>query len=216
MDWRSFLLPFAYFAILGASFYTFLQIYRRRKARASHGLAPYFPAHVTRDIYFSLHSLSAEDKKVPDTVLRAALLNRAVDDIKRVVELRSRKPALQTLLQKGVVGDEIWRRLLRAEAEMEAEVRDVVAEANALSGGAWGATIFQSANEINQARVLKGNLDRVRASVGPERRRWEEQRESSRRELLEEGTSTAATTTSGVVGRRVPRRERRARLECRA
>ena len=32
------------------------------------------------------------------------------------------------LLARGVVGDEIWQRLLRAEQEMEVEVKDVVQE----------------------------------------------------------------------------------------
>lgn len=32
------------------------------------------------------------------------------------------------LLQRGSVGDDLWQRFLRAEREMEDEVRDVVAE----------------------------------------------------------------------------------------
>lgn len=67
-------------------------------------------------------------KKVPDTVLRAALLKRAVEDIQRIVQLRQGKPALQTLLQRGSVGDELWQRFQRAEQEMEEEVKDVVEE----------------------------------------------------------------------------------------
>lgn len=67
--------------------------------------------------------------KVPDSVLKAALLRRAVEDIQRIVVLRSSKPALQTLLQRGSVGDELWQRFARAEKEMEEEVKDVVNEA---------------------------------------------------------------------------------------
>jgi len=32
------------------------------------------------------------------------------------------------LLQRGSVGDDLWQRFLRAEKEMEEEVKDVVAE----------------------------------------------------------------------------------------
>lgn len=75
---------------------------------------------------------AAEDEKklkqVPDNVLKAALLARAVEDIQRIVQLRTSKPALQTLLQRGSVGDELWQRYLRAEKEMEEEVKDVVNE----------------------------------------------------------------------------------------
>lgn len=65
---------------------------------------------------------------VPETVLKAALVRRAVEDIRRLMELRSQKPALGNLLQKGSVGDDLWQRFLRAEKEMEEEFKDVIAE----------------------------------------------------------------------------------------
>ena len=68
------------------------------------------------------------ETKVPDSILRAALLARAQEDITRIIEIRTRKQALSTLLQRGVIGDEIWQRLLRAEQEMEVEVKDVAME----------------------------------------------------------------------------------------
>jgi Preprotein translocase subunit Sec66 len=66
--------------------------------------------------------------KVPDSVLRAALLRRAVEDIQRLIQIRSAKQACSTLLQRGSVGDDLWQRFLRAEKEMEEELRDVVME----------------------------------------------------------------------------------------
>ena len=68
--------------------------------------------------------------KVPDTILRAALLRRAVEDIHRIIQVRSAKQACSTLLQRGSVGDDLWQRFLRAEKEMEEELRDVVLEAS--------------------------------------------------------------------------------------
>ena len=68
----------------------------------------------------------------PVSVLKAALLKRAVEDIQRIVQLRQAKPALQTLLQRGSVGDELWQRFQRAEQEMEIEVKDVVNEVRLL------------------------------------------------------------------------------------
>lgn len=59
--------------------------------------------------------------------------------------LRNQKQALAMLLQRGSVGDDLWQRFVRAEKEMEEEVRDVVAEVFSLfslrssSGGViWG------------------------------------------------------------------------------
>lgn len=96
-------------------------------------LEPWFPPHLQRDIYLSLLHLEPEPGKenpptVPDGVLKAALLQRAVEDIKRILEIRSAKQALSNLLQRGSVGDDLWQRFLRAEKEVEAELRDVVEE----------------------------------------------------------------------------------------
>ena len=70
---------------------------------------------------------------MPDSVLKAALLLRAEEDIKRILEIRNAKQALSTLLARGSVGDELWQRFLRAEKEIEAELRDVVEEVKNLS-----------------------------------------------------------------------------------
>ena len=99
-------------------------------------LEPWFPAHLQRDIYFSLLHLepsasSTKEKKapaIPDSVLKASLLRRASEDIRRIMALRSQKQALAMLLQRGSVGDDLWQRFQRAEKEMEDEVKDVVSE----------------------------------------------------------------------------------------
>ena len=159
-------------------------MYRRRQHLSKLRLAPYFPPHTTRNVYLSLLHLPENEKstKVPDSVLRAALLSRAVTDIHRIMEIRTRKPALSTLLQRGVVGDEIYQRLLRAESELEAELKDVVAEANALAPG-WGQSIFQSAGEMVQNQLLREKLDNIKQTIPAEKKVWEETRESARREL---------------------------------
>jgi translocation protein SEC66 len=97
-------------------------------------LEPWFPAHLQRDIYFSLLHIDPSQSKekktpaIPESVLKAALLRRATEDIRRVLALRSQKQALSMLLQRGSVGDDLWQRFLRAEKEMEEEVKDVVSE----------------------------------------------------------------------------------------
>jgi len=194
----SLLVPFAYLSILIGSMATFSHLYRQRQVNKKLRLAPYFPSHTTRNIYLSLlHLQDDADTKVPDSVLRAALLARACDDIRRIMEVRVRKPALAALLQRGVVGDEIFQRLQRAEQELELELKDVVAEANALSGsgpsspGTWGTYIFQSANEMVQNQLLREKLEGIKTGLPAEKERWEKQRESSRRELLGDSEPSA-------------------------
>ena len=132
--WAGLLLPVVYLTILIGSLYTFSSVYRKRQISKAAKLENWFPPHRQRDVYLSLLHLETPDdgekklSRVPDNVLKAALLRRAVQDIERIVQLRSSKPALQHLLQRGSVGDELWQRFLRAEREMEEEVKDVVNE----------------------------------------------------------------------------------------
>jgi translocation protein SEC66 len=78
-------------------------------------------------------------------VLRAALLMRAVEDIHRIIQIRTAKQACSTLLQRGSVGDDLWQRFLRAEKEMEEELRDVVTEVSV-----WVLKFIVSANFVRQ------------------------------------------------------------------
>lgn len=55
-------------------------------------------------------------------------MRRAVEDIQRIIQVRAAKQACSSLLQRGSVGDDLWQRFLRAEKEMEEELRDVVME----------------------------------------------------------------------------------------
>lgn len=94
---------------------------------------------------------------MPESVLKAALLRRATEDINRVLALRSQKQALAMLLQRGSVGDDLWQRFIRAEKEMEDEVRDVVSEVSpfCVFGG-----VHRDAN-------CGGKGKRIRTKLGP-------------------------------------------------
>lgn len=71
---------------------------------------------------------SEKSPQVPDSILKAALLRRAVEDIERLIQIKTAKQACSALLQRGSVGDDLWQRFERAEKEMEEELRDVVTE----------------------------------------------------------------------------------------
>ncbi|KAJ5612626.1 translocation protein S66 [Penicillium lagena] len=193
VDWLSLAVPFAYLGVLIGSLATFASLYRKRKATKAASLEAWFPAHLQRDIYFSLlhlepPSTSAKEKKapsVPESVLKAALLRRATEDIKRVMTLRSQKQALSMLLQRGSVGDDLWQRFQRAEKEMEEEVRDVVAEANAYTPN-WGQTIFQSANEMMNNDVYRRRLDEHQGKLAEEREWWDKKKASIKEGFMKE------------------------------
>ncbi|KAL3423549.1 preprotein translocase subunit Sec66 [Phlyctema vagabunda] len=202
-DLFSLVLPLAYVGVLLGSLVTFSSLYRKRKAVASATLAPWFPPHLQRNIYLSLLHLEPADGEekapaVPDSVIRAALLRRAVEDIHRIIQIRTAKQACSTLLQRGSVGDDLWQRFLRAEKEMEAELRDVVLEANALHPN-WGQTIFQSANEIAANAANKKKLDEIQAQLDSEKQWWEKRRASIQAEFMKE-LETGSTTPAKLSG----------------
>jgi translocation protein SEC66 len=126
VDWVMLTIPIAYLSILIGSLAVFSSLYRKRKAANAAQLSPWFPPHLQRNIYLTL--LHQDDPKVPDSILKAALLRRATEDIHRIVQVRNAKQALQVLLQRGSVGDDLWQRFQRAEKEIEEELRDVVSE----------------------------------------------------------------------------------------
>ncbi|KAL1854742.1 Translocation protein S66 [Paecilomyces lecythidis] len=236
VDWLSLAVPVAYLGILIGSLATFSSLYRKRKAVKATSLAPWFPPHLQRDIYYSLLHLeppaSGKEKEkkappVPETVLKAALLRRAAEDINRVMAIRNQKQALAMLLQRGSVGDDLWNRFSRAEKEMEDEVRDVVAEvspaalhvplrniinqclctlqANAYVPG-WGQTIFQSANEMINNDVFRRRIQEMQSTTKDEREWWDRKKatiqEGFMKELDEEAASKSGsvpTTASGAT-----------------
>ncbi|KAF9069923.1 Pre protein translocase subunit Sec66-domain-containing protein [Rhodocollybia butyracea] len=139
----SVLVPVAYIIIVFGSLFIFS--YHSRKRAASRIPEPYFPSHPERNTYVTL--LQKTDPPTPEVILKSALVRRAIADVLRVIRIREDKPALQNLLQKGSVGDDLWNSLLAAEKEMEAEIVEVIAEANSFVDG-WGPVIFQTANEM--------------------------------------------------------------------
>lgn len=207
VDWVGLLVPFAYIGILGGSLATFSALNRKRKAAKSASLEPWFGAHLQRNIYFSLlHLEQVEPGKekptaVPESVLKAALLRRATEDIHRVISIRSAKQALTALLARGSVGDDLWQRFLRAESEMEAELKDVVSEANALAPN-WGSTIFQSGSESVSNALLRKRVEEIQAQGKVDREWWDNKRATTQAEFMKEldaGAAAPPTATSGVT-----------------
>ncbi|KAF2468071.1 translocation protein-like protein sec66 [Lindgomyces ingoldianus] len=194
VNWLALSIPFAYLFILIGSLTVFSNLYRKRQAATAASLAPWFPPHLHRNIYLTL--LHQENPKVPDSILKAALLRRATEDIHRIVQVRNAKQALQVLLQRGSVGDDLWQRFQRAEKEIEEELRDVVNEANAFAPN-WGTTIFQSASEMAQNAHIRERLAEIQATAPAEKEWWEKRRteisSNFMKELDEEKKSPTAT-----------------------
>ncbi|KAH9043164.1 translocation protein sec66 [Lactarius pseudohatsudake] len=151
----SVLVPVFYVLIVFGGLFLFGRFYR--KSTANKRIDPYFPRHHERDTYVTL--LQRTDPPASDALLKAAL------DVQRILRLREDKQALQNLLQKGSVGDDLWNSLLAAEKELEAEIVEVHAEANSFVEG-WGHVLFQTASEMlanEKTRVVVEQIPLERA-----------------------------------------------------
>ncbi|GAA5958125.1 hypothetical protein JCM3765_002823 [Sporobolomyces pararoseus] len=172
----SILFPIAYLVALVGSLSIFSKILRKRQQNKP-AAEPWFPQHKSRDIYVSLLSL---DPPPPRPILVAALLRRAMDDVKLIWSVRDSKASLTTLLQRGQIGDELWERFLAAEKELEAEIVEVVGEANTFEPG-YGQRIFAMASEM----------------VSHER--WKEVYEGINKRRAEENAKLASDTPESLV-----------------
>lgn len=81
-------------------------------------------------------------------------------DVQRILRIREDKPALQNLLQKGSIGDDLFNSLLAAEKELEAEILEVAGEANSFVEG-WGQLIFQTATEMLHNEKIRATFENV-------------------------------------------------------
>jgi translocation protein SEC66 len=196
VDWVMLTVPIAYIGILAGSFGVFTSLYRKRQAANAASLEPWFPTHLQRNVYLSL--LHMEEPKVPDSILKAALLRRATEDIHRIVQIRNAKQALQVLLQRGSVGDDLWQRFQRAEKEIEEELRDVVNEANAFVPN-WGQTIFQSASEMAQNNHIRERLAEIESKAPAEKEWWENRRAGIQSEFMKELDDEKAKSEEDAV-----------------
>ncbi|KAF8797960.1 hypothetical protein BYT27DRAFT_7236898 [Phlegmacium glaucopus] len=152
----SVLVPVAYIIIVFGGLFIFSHFYRKHTSTRVY--EPYFPSHPERNAYVTL--LQKTDPPASDALLKSALLRRAMADVQRVLRIREDKPALQNLLQKGSIGDDLWNSLLSAEKELEAEIMEVVSEANSFVDG-WGQVIFPTANEMLANEKMRAVFERT-------------------------------------------------------
>ncbi|RCH94123.1 translocation protein S66, partial [Rhizopus stolonifer] len=132
----SLLLPTIYLGGCIAAMSAFSYVYRRATMIQSY--EAWFPINTQKEEYITLLNC---DPAVPEHHLRAALLRRAMEAVRRLVQVQQEKPALQQLMKTGSIGDDLWREFNVAEQEITAELQEIAVEANTFKEN-WGQTIF--------------------------------------------------------------------------
>jgi translocation protein SEC66 len=189
--------PIAYLILVLGSLAIFSTIYRRRKALQSSNQEPWFPNHRERDIYLTL--LHLENPPCQVNMLKAALFERAREDVMRVYTLRESKQAANQLLQKGSISESTYQQICTAEAEMNAEIVDVINEARAMGGEEWATNILGQANEYHQKSIVLKAVERSKLFAENERKKWDEEQQL-RKELQDRQREIALKELTGANG----------------
>ncbi|KAJ3265827.1 translocation protein S66, partial [Borealophlyctis nickersoniae] len=152
----AYLVPLFYLCGLAALFAGFVSWARgRQRVKQLHDLSTgYFPAHTAKLTYLELAEMFSPDEPTGQKLLTVALMKRAVENVRRAWKIRDEKPPLQNLVRQGVVGEDLWDKLCKAEAELDVEVQEVVEEAELYKPG-WGKSIFQEASQLAQMQMQR-------------------------------------------------------------
>jgi len=192
----SVLVPIAYLIIVFGGLFVFSYFYR--KHTSTRVFEPYFPSHPERNVYVTLLQ---QDPPANDALLKSALVRRAMADVQRVLRIREDKPALQALLQKGSIGDDLWNSLIAAEKELETEIMEVIAEANSFVEG-WGQVIFPTANEMLANEKMRAVFEATEQTKAELELKYEVKAKTQQLAPLAAGTpapSTPAKATNGSL-----------------
>jgi len=155
--------PLIYVAIILGIFITFSIIYRRNRLKKLANIEPIFPENQTAKLYESLKQVASDpnvpkDQKPHDKVLKAALLRRAAEAIRRSMKLKENEPTFNKLYEDGLIGDDIYKQFEVQAKFQELELKEIVAECETFKKG-WVQTFFPVAQEICFNEALRRRLN---------------------------------------------------------
>lgn len=144
--------PLVYVGILMTAFIFFLLNHRQRRLRELAKIEPLFPENDCANLYATLKSMSTQDdlpalQRPSKAVLKAALLRRAGEVIKRSIKLKEFEQTFEKLYHDGLIGDDIYKQHDIQSKLQELELQDIVHEATELKAD-WVNTFFPVAQEI--------------------------------------------------------------------
>ncbi|KAI9355107.1 Sec62/63 complex, subunit Sec66 [Zopfochytrium polystomum] len=136
-------------------------------AAVQNAAAAYFPEHIARLQYDELTEMYSPEDEHGLKLLSIALMRRALVDVQRLIMIRDEKPSLQNLVKTGVLGENMLSLILKAEKELEAEMVEVVEEAEVYRTG-WGKSIFQEASNLLQQQAQAQAMAAAKAAANKE------------------------------------------------
>lgn len=149
--------PMIYSAVLIISLIIFGSQYRKRQIKKLTELPSIFDESDARDLYFDIKQMS-EEQPVHEKVVKAALLNRGAEAIRRSFKLKELEPQINILYKNGSIGEEYWQRYQNEVKLVEIEFKQALQDAETFQSG-WAQMFVALCKEIcfNQALYRRYN-----------------------------------------------------------
>lgn len=154
--------PLIYVAVMVTAFVIFSVLYRRHRLQKLIEVEPIFGHNYTLEIYeilknkYNNKELPKEDRP-PEKAVKAALLRRAVEAIRRSLKLKENEPVFNKLYQDGLIGDDVYKQFEFQNKVQQLELKEIVEECQ-LFNKDWPATFFPVAQEICYNEALRRRL----------------------------------------------------------
>lgn len=154
--------PLIYVGVVLTVFVIFSIVYRRRRLQSFTEIEPLFKENYPAEIYHQLKAAYVDadlpkEKKPHEKVMKAALLRRAAEAIRRSMKLKENEVAFTKLYQNGLIGDDIFKQYEFQIKFQELELKEIVAECESYKKG-WVQTFFPLAQEICFNEALRRRL----------------------------------------------------------
>ena len=155
--------PLIYVGVVLSIFVVFSIFCRRRRLANFQQIEPIFKENHNAIIYQQLKAQYTDpdlpkDQKPHEKVMKAALLRRGVEAIRRSMKLKENEPVFNKLYQNGLIGDDMFKQLEFEIKFQELELREIVAETEQYKKG-WSQTFFPLAQEICFNEALRRRLN---------------------------------------------------------
>lgn len=154
--------PLIYVAVMVTAFVIFSVLYRRHRLQQLLDVEPIFGNNYTLELYLMLkdkhyNKLLPKDERPPEKAVKAALLRRAVEAIRRSLKLKENEPVFNKLYQDGLIGDDVFKQFEFQNKVQQLELKEISDECQQFSKE-WPATFFPVAQEICYNEALRRRL----------------------------------------------------------
>ncbi|KAF3987290.1 hypothetical protein FT663_01944 [Candidozyma haemuli var. vulneris] len=158
----SVLTPLIYVAVMLSAFTAFSILYRRHRLHKLVSVEPIFGKNHSLELYEILREKYqdkslAKDKRPPEKVVKAALLRRAVEAIRRSLKLKENEPVFTKLYQDGLIGDDVFKQFELQQKVQQLELKDIVEECQSFHKE-WPQSFFPVVQEICYNEALRRRL----------------------------------------------------------